>query len=101
MLNLIQRSEESHRSNLERIIGNVDKARAALEWCRDRGLSAYSVDVESANPKILVETCGQLAELVRDGLAAEIGAQACGGIHSRIMCAPVAGCNVLWVERGN
>lgn len=101
MLKMVEKSQAQVRSNLERIIANVDKSRSALEWCRDRGLAAYAVDVETSNPKILVETSGRCNALVAEGLAAEIGSQMVGGIHSRVMCVPVFGCQVMWVERGN
>lgn len=103
MLTSVQKSEarRAPQPNIDRILLNVDNVRSALEWCRDRGLSVYAVDVATPNPKIMVETSGKCASLVREGLAAEIGSQTFEGIRSRVMCATVDGCEVMWIERGN
>ena len=102
MLTAVEKAMEKRSvPNMDRILGNIDQARKGLAWCIENGLSAYTVDVEGSRPKILVETSAKLVRFVEDGLAAEIGSQHEGGIHSRVMCMVAHGCQIMWVERGH
>ena len=101
MLMAIEKSKECRVVNNEHLSKNIDRLRKGLEWCQAHDLHVMLPDIVGAKPTILVETSASCAQLIKDGLAAEIASRSEGGIHSRVMCVVAEECKIIWIELGH
>lgn len=100
-LMILQKHLMKRSPNIERVLDNVTALKHAVVWCKRNGHEVLSADVTGSRPELLIETSGRCADLVQQGLAAEVGSQVVNGVRTRVMCAWVEGCRIKWIERGN